>query len=249
MKKLIFRILLVGVILVVIALGAIFFSLNSIVKKGVETAGPKLTKVEVRLGGAKLSPLSGNGRLMELFVGNPPGFKSPSAIKVGDVNVGLQLSSVLSDTLIVKQINIQAPEITFEGSLSGNNLSKILDNLQGESTAGNTGQTSKKTEKKFIVKDVLVKGGIVNVGINTPLGSRTAKLSLSEIHLQDIGSSQNGVTAAELAKQLFQPLLASVTKAVTEQMADLGKGLQDMGKGATGQVDKATERLKGLFKK
>ena len=32
-------------------------------------------------------------------------------------------------------------------------------------------------------------------------------------------------------------------------MVDVGKGIQDFGKGATGQVDKATERLKGLFKK
>ena len=150
MKKLFVRILMGAVILIVIALVVIFFSLNSIVKKGVETVGPRLTKVEMRLGSAKLSPLSGNGRLSKLFVGNPEGYKTPSAIQVGDIKVGLEIGSVLSDTLVVDKVDIQAPEITFEGSLSGNNLSKILDNIEaatgGEKPAEKT-DGAKKSQK------------------------------------------------------------------------------------------------------
>src|SRR5437764_8512643 len=100
MKKLIIRIAAVVLILLVIALAVVFFSLNSIVKKGVETVGPKLTKVEVRLGSAKLSPLSGNGRLSDLFVGNPEGYKTPSAMKLGDIKVAVEPGSILSDTLV-----------------------------------------------------------------------------------------------------------------------------------------------------
>src|SRR5437899_6734274 len=111
MKKLIVRIVIGAIVLLVIGLVVVFFSLNSIVKKGVETVGPKLTKVEVRLGGAKLSPLSGHGRLTELFVGNPEGYKAPAAIKVGDIKLGVEPSSVLSETLVVDEVNIQAPEI------------------------------------------------------------------------------------------------------------------------------------------
>ncbi len=254
MKKLIIRIAVGLVVLVVISLVVVFFSLNSIVKKGVETVGPKLTKVEMRLGGVKLSPLSGNGRLTELFVGNPEGYHTPSAIKVGDIKLGLQLSSVLSDTLVVEEVNIQAPEITFEGSLSGNNLSKILENLDavtgGEKAAktGNPEPAAKKSEKKFFVKDVLVKGGQIHVNI-TALGGKSATLALPELHLQNIGTRENGVTAAELTKQILKPLLASVTKAVGENLANLGKGAEEIGKGAAGEVDKATKGLKGLFKK
>jgi len=42
---------------------------------------------------------------------------------------------LLSDKLIIKTINLEAPEITFEGGLSGNNLSKILANLN-DTTSG-----------------------------------------------------------------------------------------------------------------
>jgi len=250
MKKLIIRIVAVVVILLVLAIVVVFFSLNSIVKKGVETAGPKVTKVDVRLGSAKLSPLSGNGQLSDLFVGNPEGYKTPSAIKVGDVKVGVELGSVLGDTLVVNEVNIQAPEITFEGSLSGNNLSKILANVEAASPSDTTEKpATKKSEKKFYVKDLLVKGGKINVSITTPLGSQSGTLPLPELHLQNIGSRENGVTAAELAKQIIKPLLASVSKTVAERAADLGKGVQDFTKGASGSVDKAAQELKGLFKK
>src|SRR4051812_22431848 len=101
MKKWVLRIVIVVAVLVVVALALVFFNLNSIVKKGVETVGPQLTKVDVKLGAAKLSPLNGNGELSKLFVGNPEGYKTPSAIQVGNVKVAVKLRSVLSNTIVV----------------------------------------------------------------------------------------------------------------------------------------------------
>jgi hypothetical protein len=251
MKKVILRILLGLVILVIIAVVVVFFSLNSIVKKGVESVGPRITKVDVRLDSAKVSPLSGNGELSGLFVGNPEGYKTPSAIKAGDIKVGVEPSSVLSDTLVVNEVNIQSPEITFEGSLSGNNLSKILDNIQAATGGGKTETTpTKQSEKKFFVKDLVVNAGKINVNISTPLGGKSATVPLPEIHLQNIGSRDHGVTAGELAKQILQPLLVKATEAVTENVGGLGKGLQDFSKGAgSNQLDKAAQGLKNIFKK
>jgi hypothetical protein len=237
----------------VIGLVVVFFSLNSIVKKGVETVGPKLTKVEVRLGNAKLSPLSGKGRLSDLFVGNPEGYQTPSAIKLGDIALAVEPGSLLSDTLVVDEINIQAPEITFEGTLSGNNLSKILQNLEaaagGESPDKAAKPDSTKPGKKFFVKDFVLKGGKITAAVSTPLGSKSGTLALPEVHLQNIGSRENGVTAAELAKQMMKAIEKVATEAVATGIADIGKGLEGLGKGSTGQVDKATQTLKNLFKK
>jgi len=251
MKKIIIRIALGVVILVIVALVVVFFSLNTIVKRGVETVGPKLTQVDMRLKAAELSPLSGNGRLTGLFVGNPQGYQTPSAIQVGDIKVGLQISSVMSDTLVVDQVNIQAPELTFEGSLAGNNLSKILANVEAASGGDQTTKkepSAGKSGKKFYVKDLVVQGGKIHVSVSG-LGGTSATLPLPELHLQNIGSKENGVTAAELASQILKPLLASATKVATENVANLGKGVQSLGKEATGQVDQATKTLKGLFKK
>jgi len=253
MKKLIVRIVIGVFVLLVIGLVVVFFSLNSIVKKGVETVGPKLTKVEVRLGSAKLSPLSGNGRLSDLFVGNPEGYQSPSALKLGDIKLAVEPGSLWSDTLVVDEINIQAPEITFEGSLSGNNLSKLLQNLEATSGGESADKTAKsdsgKPAKKFFVKDFVLKGGKITASVSTPLGSKSGTLALPEVRLQNIGSRENGVTAAELSKQMMKAIEKVAIEAVAAGITELGKNLPVLGNGATNQVDKAAQTLKNLFKK
>ena len=119
MKKRFIRIVIVLGILAAVALAVVWFSLDSIVKKGVETIGPELTQVEVRLASVNLSPLSGRGHLSGFFVGNPTGFQTPSALTMGDVQIHLNVGSVLSDTVVIESLRVQAPEITFEGSLTG----------------------------------------------------------------------------------------------------------------------------------
>src|ERR1700676_3221633 len=101
MKKIIIGILVAVFALVLVALLVVFFSLNSIVKKGVETVGPIITKVDVKLGSASISPFSGSGELSKLFVGNPEGYKSPSAMQVEDMKLGVSIGSVMSDVIVV----------------------------------------------------------------------------------------------------------------------------------------------------
>src|SRR5688572_17862718 len=125
------KVLIVLFVLLIVGLVVAFFSLDRIVHKSVETIGPAMAKVEVKLKDVDLSPFSGAGQLQGLLVGNPPGFKTAEAIKVGSVGVKIEPRSVLGDKVIVRSIKMEAPEITFEGDFKGNNLSKILENVQG----------------------------------------------------------------------------------------------------------------------
>ena len=251
MKKWIFRIVGAVIALVVLALVLVFINLNSIVKKSVETVGPQLTKVDVRLGSAKLSPMNGNGELSKLFVGNPEGYKSPSSIEAGNVRVEVKLSTVLKDTIQIDEVNIQAPVITFEGGLTGNNLMTILKNLEGapdDVKPTPKGKPASEGGKKFFVKDVVINGGQIHVLI-TGLGAKSLTVPLPPIHLQNIGSENNGVTAAQLCKEILKPLIGSATKAGLDAIAGIGSNVKELGKGATEQLNKTTSGLKGFFKK
>lgn len=254
MKKLLVRIIIVAVVLLVIAVVAVFLSLNSIVKKGVETVGPQVTKVKITLGGVSLSPLSGSGRLSDLFVGNPEGFKTESAIKVGDISVSVNVGSVMGDTIVINSVKIKAPEITFEGGLGGNNISKILDNVTAATGGSKPAEKDAKAEpaksggKKLIIKDLVIEDAKLHASL-TGFGGKDLTLPLPPLHLTDIGAKENGVTAGEAIKQTLTPLLASVTDAVKNGIANVGKGVGEAGKEAGAQLNKATEGLKGLFKK
>ena len=247
MKKWVLRIVIVGIVLAVIVVGALFYFLNDIVKSGVETAGPQLTKGPLRLAKANLSPFSGMARMTGLFVGNPEGWKSDSAIKVGDVKVALNVRSALSDTVIIDTIHIEAPEITYETALTGSNLGKILENI--EAFAGGGGKpaetTSSTSSKKFRVKDIQIHGAKVHL---SALG-RQITVPLAEIRVQNVGTDGNAATMGELAQAIIKPLLASVTKAAAEAATGLTQGATHLGKGAlTNQLDKAAGGLKDLFK-
>lgn len=251
MKKWIIRIAIAGVILVIVGLVLAFVFLNSIVKKGVETVGPALTQVEVRLGSAKISPFSGSGELEGLFVGNPEGYKTPSAIQVGNVKVKVDISSVKSDIIVIESVNIQAPDITIEGGLKANNLTKILDNLNAATGGSSPAPKEEKKEappaeggKKLKVKDLVIAGGKVRANLNLT-GGKEITVSLPDIHLTDIGADENGVSPAELSRIIVKEILEGATKSV----GNVAGAVTEVGKEAGEKVKGTAEKVKGLFRR
>jgi len=251
MKKL-RKILMWVVILIVVAVVAVFLCLDSIVKTGVEKVGPQVAKVAIKLDGVSISVFSGSAKLKGLFVGNPEGFKTESAIKVGKVTVAVEPGSVLSKKIIVHTVNVDAPEITFEGSLKGNNLSKILENVQAfvGTESGKSAPTDKKAEKKLQVDEFVITGGKVNVSMNMGvMGGKSATVPLPEIRLKDLGKGDDGLTPAELTEKVMKEVMGQVTTAVSGMAGELGKGAVDAGKGAVDGAGKTVKGIGDLFKK
>lgn len=253
MKKLAFKLVGLLFLLVIIALIALFFSLNSIVKRGVETKGPTITKVDVKLASVNLSPFSGQGQLTGLVVGNPPGFSSDPAIKVGAVKVALKPSSVFSDTILIDHIYVEMPEINLEGNLKGSNLSKILDNIQSStpSEPGAAGPEEKKAPKKMQIGDLKITGGKIIVNMSA-LGLKTKTAALPEIHLTELGKDSGGITARELSLKLTKVILDNVLASAGGIAADLQKGLADPKgalKEALQQTNRTPKEVKDALKK
>lgn len=261
MKKILVRVLIGLVVLIVVALLVVFFSLDSIVKAGVERVGPAITKVDVKLGSAQISPFGGSARLTKLFVGNPEGYKSPSAMKVGDIKVGAQMGSLMSQTIVINDINIKDADITLEGGLENNNLTKIMNNVDGSSAeAGNQPKPKgappqpgeSKSSKKFIVKDFVMDGAKIHLDVKLPaLGNKTMTLPMPPLHLQNIGVKENGVTAEQLTQAIMKPLLANVLQASTQEVAHLGSNMGGAIKnlGGSNTVNKVEKGIGGLFNK
>jgi len=252
MKKRLLQIGIAVVILLVIGLVALTLSLDRIVKTGVETVGPQVAKVEVKLAGVSLSFFSGKGEIKGLVVGNPEGYKTESAIKVGGVSVVVKPSTVFSDKILVESINVSGPEVTFEGGLTGNNLKKILANIDSSLGGGSGGtNTTQTSSTKLQVNDLMITGGKINVAV--PGLAKTTTVPLPAIHLTDLGKDSDGITAADLSKRIIGAILENSTKAVGSVLGDLGKGVTEtatsLGKGAAQSAEKVTKGIGDLFKK
>ncbi|HLP76012.1 MAG TPA: hypothetical protein VK327_03775 [Candidatus Paceibacterota bacterium] len=256
MKKILLKVVIGLVILIILGVLAVSLFLDSGVKRGVETFGPQLTKVSVKLDNVSISMLSGSGSIKGLVVGNPEGYKTPQAISVGSATLALKPMSVLGDKIIINKIEVIEPEITFEGGLTGNNLSKILSNLEesmgGGSTNAPAGEKGSGPSRKLQVDDFLIKGAKVNVSI-AGTGGKSIPVVIPDIHLTDLGTGPEGITAAELTKRALSAIEKGALKAASSAIGDIGKGAEnltkDLGKTATGSVSNITKGLGDIFKK
>lgn len=254
-KKAAWFVIIVLVILVVAAAIAGSFFLGDIAKDGINTLGPRITKVSVTVDEVHVSLLSGSASIKGLVVGNPKGYQTPNAITAGLISVGINPLSVLSDKIVLPSLQLQAPEITFEGSLGGNNLSQILNNVNGTSreAAQNGGAIPSGTNapptpsKKYEVDDLLITGAKVHV-IVTELGGQERTLVLPTIHLTDLGKNKEGITVADLSRSALNAIVNATVKAVAAEGVNIGKKeeqqLINSGKNAAvSNLDRGLNRL------
>ncbi len=255
MKKILIRVAIVVAALVVLGVLAVSLFLDGAVKRGVETFGPQMTKVSVKLDDVSISTLSGSGSIKGLVVGNPEGYKTPHAISVGSATLALKPTSILSDKVVVRKMEVIAPEITFEGGFGGNNLSKILSNLEETTGGSDTNAAAKPDEgpnQKLQVDEFIIRDAKLLVSI-TGMGGKTVPVVLPAIHLKDLGTGPDGITAAELTKVAIREIRDKAVTAAEGAMSQLGSAAtelgKDLGKNATGTVSNLTGGLKDLLKK
>jgi hypothetical protein len=237
MKKTIIGIVIGLVVLFIAAVVIAGFSLDGIVKRGIETIGPKLINVDIKLDKVGLSLFSGSGRVDGLVVGNPAGFKAPHAISVGRASLALSPGSLLSDKIVIKSIKVEAAEITYETGVGGSNLKKILANLN-EATGGGGSHTNAAPKpkdagqgKKLEVDDFLLTGAKLHLSL---AGIAGATVPLPAIHLTDLGKGDAGITSAELTKCVLAEIEQAAAKAAAESAGNIAKGATSLVKGLTG---------------
>ena len=231
-----------------IAVGYVCFSimLNSAVKKGLEVAGPRVAGVETRVGKFRLSPFTGRGVAIGLFVGNPAGFRAPSAIEVGRATISLKSASVFSDKIIVRSARLESPVITLEGKLGGNNLSQIVENITEAIGAGMesvNGKPARLQVGELVIADARVKLGL------TALGGKSVSVPLPEMRLEDLGIGPEGITVGELARAVLIEILHEIPGAAAGVVGRLGKGALEAVKSIGDRVGNAKDRAKRLFRR
>jgi uncharacterized protein involved in outer membrane biogenesis len=249
-KRILTTILVVLVALVVVTLIVIGVYLGQIIKKAVNVYGPQLTQTTVTVDTVTLSLLTGSAKVKGLVVGNPQGYKSPEAISVGIVAVGVDPMSVVSDKIVIRTIHLESPEVTFEGGLAGNNLSQILDNVDSTGSGGGTLSTNAaaqpKSEKKYEVDDLDITGGKVQVLL---IGANTGPLTLSlpEIHLTDLGKGGDGITAADLTRRTLSAITTATVETVAKQAINLGQNAAALKQAGQAAKQQAGNLLNGLL--
>lgn len=232
--------LALGLAVVVVAVaGALFWlrgNMDGLVKDAIEKYGSAMTKAKVSVAAVEISPGDGRGVIRGLTVGNPAGFKTDHALKVGTIEVVIDIASVAGDVVTVKKIGVQAPDVIYEKGEGATNFDALAKNV-----ADYAGPAEKKKDggKKLIVAELAVTDAKAQASAAF-MDGKTVAVPLPDIALRDIGKAKGGVTPGELGQEIVGALKAKLAAAVSfdNLMKSAGKGLE-----------KAGSAIKGLFGK
>jgi uncharacterized protein involved in outer membrane biogenesis len=245
-----------GVVVVIVAvLFYVYSRLGSLIVAAVGKYGSEVTQVKVRLNEAEVSVTSGQGALRGLTIGNPAGFKTPTAFELGEISLKLDTATVTSDPIIIKEIVVSEPRVTYELGLQGSNIDAIKRNVDAYTKAGpaeGVAQEKKDGGPRFVIENLYIRNGKVDIG--SSVSDQTMSAPLPDIHLTNIGKEKNGAAPEEVTEKIIDALGSTVNTTVAsvdtskvlgeaqKQFALAKGGIEEAGKGAVGSV-------KGLFGK
>jgi len=251
-----------GIILLLMALGLVVLSvsLNSTIKVGVESIGAAITGTDVTLEDVDLSLFTGEGHLEKLVIGNPPGFQSNHAFYLGTVHVKADLKSIWSDTIRIQEIFVDSPEIFFESTPSGSNISIIHDHIgsfagsgsesgselpNGKSEQPGGSQEKPSKEQKIRIDRFIVKNGRITV--STPLlKDQMITVGLPVVQIRDIGKQSGGVTLKEISSLIYSETQKAIEKELSKSGIPLGTDLKELDKKLGRILKDASEFLEGI---
>lgn len=204
------------------------------VKTALERYGPDVLGAPVKVDAVNISVRDGKGSIRGLEIGNPAGFASGRAARLGEIRVAIDPSTFTSKVVRIHELAIEAPQINYERGSKGANIDAIARNIEAymkKAAEGDGGRKPDRAQKRrFIIDKVTIRG--------TRVAMQGVGFDLPHVELRDVGKRQDGLTASEVASVVTVAFQTRIAHKVLTNIELLRKG------GVEGAID----ALKGLIK-
>ncbi len=256
------RLLAVLLVLVVTGVVLLIVNLNRIVTTSVEKGGALVLGVRTKLDDASVRLTSGTVGLDGLVLGSPAGFHAPEMLRLAHTRATVDLWSLRTDEVIVKEVVVDGLEVTFELLEGKTNWGVLMERLREEPTE----QEQREVRKKLSIDRLVFKNGKVRVtgvsleeDVDVPLPNleltnlstadgrgKSVRQTLKAVIAALYGSTLNSLEGVLPAEQLKKPLAEAeaLLKEAGGMMDDVKPQAQDtVGEGA----EKAKEALDDIL--
>lgn len=232
---------LAGVVVVLAALLLVLqYALGPIVKTTAERLGPSVLGTRVDVTNAHMRILSGLVKMEGVVVGPPEGFDA-NVFEMQNFRVDLDTASLFAgkdEPIVIRDITVEGPFVTYELKGVRDNLHKLLSNLgadddeeKPEEEKKEEPEEKKEGGRKVVIGHFLFKDAKVRVAV---AGGKGAVVPLPDIELTDIGKSSGGATALDATGQILRQITLGTVVAVKDVLVDLGAAAVDAAVGAAG---------------
>lgn len=197
----------------------VYLNLGALIKLGVETYVPPIVGVPVNVNSVSLIPFEGSGSINGFIIGNPSGYSKSTAIGMHKLDVSIDPKSLSQDTIVIKKISLDAPEINFiQLDKSRSNFTDILASInKAQGTDSGASKSEPAPPQSAAVKLIIDQIDITNVKITATsplLPNETIQVPVPDLHLSGLGRKTNGATPEQLAKEIGEALLAQIKAAL-----------------------------------
>ncbi len=236
LKRILSGIVLLFLVLFVVV---VFFA-SHVVRNTINTIGPVALGVPVSVDKVRAYPLRGKIHIQGLVIGNPEGFKTESLFRMGELHIDIAPRSMLTDTIIIREISVTAPEITYEMTLKGSNIGVLQKQLGGDAEEEPKPEEPEPAAeeapgKKVIIERFVLSDGKVSLSLPGMMGT-ALPLPLPTIELKDIGKEKEGASVTEVISNVFGAIFKAVADVVTASGKLIGDGVSAIGGAAVDGV-------------
>lgn len=213
------------------------YGLGFIVRKAARTAGPAVIGTSVEIKGAYVRPFFGIIDMSQMVVGPPEGFKA-NVFEMNNFRITVDPDSVFSDVIIIKEIAIINPVVSYELSGLRSNINAIMDKLGGAKKASEEEKTDKKPGKKVVIEHFIFSGAKIRLA-STATGGKGLLMPMPTLELHDIGKKSGGVTGLEAFAQTLGAICGGIIRSVKDGAVALGGAAASAALTAAGAVGEA----------
>ncbi len=212
-------VMLIGILVLVVTL-----MMGRIVKAGVNTYGPQITGTEVELADAEVSLFSGSATLTGLRVGNPEGWGEGDMATLGKIHLDLDPWSLLSDTIVIEDLDIEEPVFRYEMQGDTSNVEVLLGAVN-QALGAVSGNDSPAPEPEAVpevdtAETLIAVGhfGLRGANINVKAAGRTVDATMPDIEMNNLGTPEQGLTPTDLTLTLSKKVLSEIATAAAKAM-------------------------------
>ena len=257
--KIIVKLFAVVIVLVLCAVGAAVYYLDSLAKTAIERGAEYALGVSTTVDKVSIGLTTGSFKVGGLAVANPTGFDRPHFLRLRAARLEVPPKRLLENTVRVGLVELDDIDVDIEKGSKGSNYGTILDHvsrLESDSgAAADTATTDQSAGKRFVIEKLLIR----NVSARVALGlAGVAKpgvtVTIPEISLHDVGAEGGGVDLGELAAIVTKAILSAVTRSgslpldIARDLSGNLKGLADVAIDLPAGVGEAAQGLLGAGK-
>lgn len=246
--KIITKTLLWLVVLVVVALLTLPLWVSPVVRTAANKITPNYTGTYFNLGAFGLNPYSGHLHAGKVQLDNPEGYRPSKAVTLGDLDIDVDMSTVLSETIVIRDIVVKDLFVSIASKDGTNNFAAIAayatkGKEETEETVDDEDTTN--SAHKVVIDRIRLEGVTVQY--------ERIPIPLPTITLTDIGRESNGIEFEDAWMAIWEAIEKSATT-VGDGLINLGTSVLTEGtnsisvaaEGASAAADAAAQSVKGV---